>query len=82
MSAIELVKDKLTKTPDKERTGKVVKAAGERGLLLLNAGIFSNVIRLLMPLTITDDQLEEGLTILEEAFEAVYFSDHAVSEVK
>jgi 4-aminobutyrate aminotransferase/(S)-3-amino-2-methylpropionate transaminase len=78
MCAMELVKDKLTKTPDKDGVGKVVKAAGERGLLLLNAGIYSNVIRLLMPLTITDDQLEEGLAILEEAFEAVYLNGHAV----
>lgn len=79
MCAMELVKDKVLKTPDKEGVGKVIKAAGERGLLLLNAGIFSNVIRLLMPLTITEDQLDEGLEILEEAMEAVYSNGHAVS---
>jgi len=79
MCAMELVKDRVTKVPDKEGVNKVVKAAGERGLLLLSAGIYSNVIRLLMPLTITDDQLEEGLSILEEAFEAVYLNGHAVT---
>lgn len=79
MCAMELVKDRVTKVPDKEGVNKVVKAAGERGLLLLSAGIYSNVIRLLMPLTITDDQLEEGLCILEEAFEAVYLNGHAVT---
>lgn len=79
MCAMEIVKDKKSKTPDKEGVAKIVKAAGERGLLLLSAGIFGNVIRLLMPLTITDDQLEEGLQILEEAFEAVYLVDPALT---
>jgi 4-aminobutyrate aminotransferase/(S)-3-amino-2-methylpropionate transaminase len=79
MCAMELVKDRKTKTPDKEGVSKIVKAAGERGLLLLSAGLYSNVIRILMPLTITDDQLEEGLQILEEAIEAVYSNDAAVS---
>ncbi|WML59329.1 4-aminobutyrate--2-oxoglutarate transaminase [Neobacillus sp. PS2-9] len=79
MCAMEIVKDRQSKTPDKEAVGKIVKAAGERGLMLLSAGLFSNVIRILMPLTITDDQLEEGLQILEEAIEAVYLNDPALS---
>ncbi|MBO0962209.1 4-aminobutyrate--2-oxoglutarate transaminase [Neobacillus sp. MM2021_6] len=79
MCAMEIVKDRQSKTPDKEAVGKIVKAACERGLMLLSAGIYSNVIRLLMPLTITDDQLEEGLEILEEAMEAVYLQDPALS---
>jgi 4-aminobutyrate aminotransferase/(S)-3-amino-2-methylpropionate transaminase len=72
MCAMELVKDRISKTPDKEGVGKVVKAAHERGLLLLNAGLYSNVIRILMPIVITDEQLEEGLQILEESLESVY----------
>ncbi|MEH6908302.1 4-aminobutyrate--2-oxoglutarate transaminase [Neobacillus drentensis] len=79
MCAMEMVKDRQSKAPDKEATGKIVKAAAERGLMLLSAGIYSNVIRLLMPITITDDQLEEGLQILEEAIEAVYKNDPALS---
>jgi 4-aminobutyrate aminotransferase / (S)-3-amino-2-methylpropionate transaminase / 5-aminovalerate transaminase len=79
MCAMEIVKDRQSKTPDKEAVGKIVKAAGERGLMLLSAGLYGNVIRLLMPLTITDEQLEEGLQILEEAFEAVYLNNPAVS---
>jgi 4-aminobutyrate aminotransferase / (S)-3-amino-2-methylpropionate transaminase / 5-aminovalerate transaminase len=79
MCAMEIVKDRQSKTPDKETVGKIVKAAGERGLMLLSAGIYSNVIRLLMPITITDDQLEEGLQILEEAMDAVYKNDPAIS---
>ncbi|MFD0829758.1 4-aminobutyrate--2-oxoglutarate transaminase [Neobacillus sp. M.A.Huq-85] len=78
MCAMEIVKDKQLKTPDKETVGKIVKAAGERGLLLLSAGIFSNVIRILMPLTITDEQLEEGLKILEESMESVFAIDPAL----
>ncbi|MGJ7911522.1 4-aminobutyrate--2-oxoglutarate transaminase [Neobacillus sp. LXY-1] len=79
MVAMELVKDRQSKTPDKEAVSKIVKAAGERGLMLLSAGLYGNVIRLLMPLTITDEQLEEGLHILEEAFEAVFLNDSAVA---
>ncbi|MEH7354563.1 4-aminobutyrate--2-oxoglutarate transaminase [Neobacillus drentensis] len=79
MCAMEIVTDRQSKTPDKEAVGKIVKAAGERGLMLLSAGLYSNVIRLLMPLTITDDQLEEGLQILEEAMEAVYLNNPALS---
>ena len=78
MCAMEIVKDPHNKIPDKEAVGKIVKAAGERGLMLLSAGLYGNVIRLLMPLTITDEQLEEGLQILEEAFEAVYLNNSAV----
>ena len=79
MCAMEIVKERQSKTPDKEAVGEIVKAACERGLMLLSAGLYSNVIRLLMPLTITDDQLEEGLEILEEAIEAVYLHDSALS---
>ncbi len=71
MCALEIVKDKESKTPDKETVGKIVKEATSRGLLLLSAGVFGNVIRILMPLTITYEQLEEGLTILEESMETV-----------
>lgn len=70
MCAMEFVTNRLDKTPNKQIVGKIIKEANERGLLLLNAGIYSNVIRVLMPLVITDEQLEEGLNILEEAIEA------------
>ena len=70
MCAMEIVKDPQTKEPDKALTSAIVQEAGQRGLLLLSAGVYSNVIRLLMPIVITDEQLEEGLTILEQAIEA------------
>jgi 4-aminobutyrate aminotransferase/(S)-3-amino-2-methylpropionate transaminase len=70
MSAIELVKDRETKEADKELTQRIVKEANKRGLLLLSAGVFGNVLRILMPIVITDEQLEEGLAIFEAALEA------------
>jgi 4-aminobutyrate aminotransferase len=54
-----------------EHAQALVGAAYERGLLLLACGLYGNVIRLLPPLTIADDELGEGMTILEEALAAV-----------
>ncbi|MEH6938092.1 4-aminobutyrate--2-oxoglutarate transaminase [Bacillus sp. JJ664] len=76
MCAMEIVKNKKNKTPDKIAVGKIVKEANNRGLMLLSAGIFGNVIRLLMPLTITEEQLEEGLDILRESVEAVLLPEY------
>jgi 4-aminobutyrate aminotransferase len=56
------------RTPD--RAQAVVSAAFERGLLLLSCGLYGNVIRLLPPLTISGDELDEGLAILEDALAA------------
>ncbi len=67
MWALELVSDRTAKTPGKERTERVLRRALERGLLLLSAGTHGNVIRLLMPLVTTDEQLTEGLDVLESS---------------
>lgn len=66
MVAIELVIDAGTRTPDPERTAAVVARAAERGLVLLSCGVHKNVIRFLMPLTISDDLLAEGLDIVAD----------------
>lgn len=71
MAAVELVKDRQTKEPNKEITAQLVAECYKRGLVVLSAGIFSNVLRFLPPLVITDGQLNEALDILEEALEAV-----------
>lgn len=76
MCAFEIVKDKKSKAPDKEAVGRIIEEAQNRGLLLLSAGIYSNVIRILVPLVITDEQLEEGLTILEQSIETVLEKQH------
>jgi 4-aminobutyrate aminotransferase/(S)-3-amino-2-methylpropionate transaminase len=67
MVAIELVKNRRAEAPDAELTKAVVQAAGRRGLILLSCGLYSNVIRILAPLTIPEAQLEEGLMLLEES---------------
>jgi 4-aminobutyrate aminotransferase/(S)-3-amino-2-methylpropionate transaminase len=67
MVAIELVKNRRADLPDAELTKAVVQAAGRRGLILLSCGVYSNVIRVLAPLTIPEAQLEEGLTLLEQS---------------
>lgn len=69
MQAIELVRDRGTKKPAPELVDAAIKRACDRGLLLLRAGLYSNVIRTLVPLTITDAQLGEGLDILEGSLE-------------
>jgi 4-aminobutyrate aminotransferase-like enzyme len=56
------------RTPD--RAQAVVAAAFERGLILLSCGLYGNVIRLLPALTITPEELDEGLAILEESLAA------------
>lgn len=71
MVAMELVKDGDVNQPDAELTKALTLEAGRRGLLLLSCGVRSNVIRVLAPLTIPFDHLEEGLEILFDSFAAL-----------
>jgi 4-aminobutyrate aminotransferase/(S)-3-amino-2-methylpropionate transaminase len=71
MQAIELVRDRITKEPAKEETQRVLAYCHERGLLIISAGVYGNVVRLLAPLVITEDQMEEGFAILGAALEHV-----------
>jgi len=64
MAGMELVRDRGTKEPADRETAKLLAAAREKGLIVLRCGIHHNVVRTLMPLTIPDEQLEEGLDIL------------------
>ena len=68
MVAMELVAGAGDKTPNPEALASVVKYCHAKGLILLTAGTYGNVIRLLPPLVISDALLDEGLTIIEEAF--------------
>jgi 4-aminobutyrate aminotransferase/(S)-3-amino-2-methylpropionate transaminase len=70
MLAIELVTDRGTKEPAADLASKVVEAAAERGLLLLKSGIYSNCIRVLTPLVISDAELDEALDVWEQALDA------------
>ena len=71
MLALELVKDRKTKEPAADEAKRLVQIAFEKGLVILSCGNFSNVIRILMPLSIEEPQLEKGLAILEEGLEKV-----------
>jgi 4-aminobutyrate aminotransferase/(S)-3-amino-2-methylpropionate transaminase len=71
MAGMELVRDRKQKTPADTETARILTLAREQGLLLLRSGAHHNVIRTLMPLTIPDDQLLEGLDILGTALAEV-----------
>ncbi len=68
MRAIELVQDRKTRKPAKEETAAVIRYCHEHGLIILSAGTYGNVIRFLVPLVVTDEQLEEGFQVIESAF--------------
>jgi 4-aminobutyrate aminotransferase / (S)-3-amino-2-methylpropionate transaminase / 5-aminovalerate transaminase len=67
MLAIELVRDRDTKEPAADIASAVVEAAATRGLLLLKSGIYSNCIRVLVPLVISEAELDEALGVWEDA---------------
>ena len=67
MQAIELVIDRATKEPAADLTRAVTKVALDHGVILVTAGTFGNVIRILVPLVVSEEQLNEGLDILEQA---------------
>jgi 4-aminobutyrate aminotransferase/(S)-3-amino-2-methylpropionate transaminase len=71
MCAIELVSDRATKEPADAATGAIAKRCLEKGLIVLSAGTYNNVLRLLPPITIEDALLDEGLAIVDEAIGAV-----------
>jgi len=71
MMAMELVRDRETKEPAADEAKKLVKICFDKGLVLISCGNFGNVIRMLMPLVITDEQLDRGFSILEEAFQEI-----------
>jgi 4-aminobutyrate aminotransferase / (S)-3-amino-2-methylpropionate transaminase / 5-aminovalerate transaminase len=75
MLAIELVRDPAAKEPDAATATAIVEEAARNGLLLLKSGIYSNCIRVLAPLTLTDAELDEALGVWEQALEATLSSD-------
>jgi 4-aminobutyrate aminotransferase / (S)-3-amino-2-methylpropionate transaminase / 5-aminovalerate transaminase len=71
MRAVELVRSRDTREPAKEEAEEVLRHCREHGLILLSAGSYGNVLRLLVPLVITDDQFDEGLGVLESSLATV-----------
>jgi 4-aminobutyrate aminotransferase / (S)-3-amino-2-methylpropionate transaminase / 5-aminovalerate transaminase len=67
MCAIELVKDPTSREPHAEATKKIAQHCYEHGLITITAGTYGNVMRILVPLVVTDEQFDEGLDVLEAA---------------
>jgi len=71
MCAMELVRDAATREPADAETKQVARFCYEHGLITITAGTFNNVIRILVPLVVTDEQFDEGLGVIESALAAV-----------
>jgi 4-aminobutyrate aminotransferase/(S)-3-amino-2-methylpropionate transaminase len=67
MQAMELVKDRATREPAAELAKKLVANSAARGLIVISCGVYSNVIRIMVPLTASSETVDEGLAILESA---------------
>jgi 4-aminobutyrate aminotransferase / (S)-3-amino-2-methylpropionate transaminase / 5-aminovalerate transaminase len=71
MVGVELVRSRESREPAKRETEEVIRLACERGVLLIAAGTFGNVVRFLAPLVISDDELDEGLEVMTSCMAAV-----------
>ena len=67
MVAMELVTDRNTREPDPQLTAALVQEVAKRGVVILSCGTRGNVIRILAPLTASDELIDEGIDILHEA---------------
>jgi 4-aminobutyrate aminotransferase/(S)-3-amino-2-methylpropionate transaminase len=81
MQAIELVKAQETKTPAAEETKQITQYCYEHGLITITAGTYSNVIRILVPLVATNEQMDEGLDVLESALAAACDKKGAIAQL-
>ena len=76
MQALELVQSQDKREPAPEETKQVTQYCCEHGVITISAGSYGNVVRLLMPLVITDAQMDEALDVLEGALKTVYEKKH------
>ncbi len=72
MVAVEFVQNPETKAPNKEAVTAIIKGCFKRGLLIIRSGLFGNVIRFLPPLVMTEDQLEQAMSIFSEVVAEVF----------
>ena len=70
MQAIELVRDPASQEPNAAAARWITRYAFQHGVILLTASTYGNVIRLLVPLVISDEDLSEGLDVFEEGLMA------------
>ena len=80
MQAFEVIKSDGSGAPDADATKQIIRYCYEHGVILVTAGTYSNVIRLLMPLVITDAQMDEALAVIEAALLHVVERAPAVAE--
>jgi 4-aminobutyrate aminotransferase/(S)-3-amino-2-methylpropionate transaminase len=71
MAAVELVSDRARKTPDPSAASKVLARCHAEGVIMLKAGTYDNVVRILPPLVIGEDLLNEGLEVFEKALRSL-----------
>jgi 4-aminobutyrate aminotransferase/(S)-3-amino-2-methylpropionate transaminase len=71
MAAVEFVSDRVSKTPDTAAAAKVLARCHSEGVILLKAGTFDNVVRILPPLVIGEDLLNDGLEVFEKAMRSL-----------
>src|SRR6202140_5595462 len=81
MQAIEVVKSQETRTPAPDETKQITQYCYEHDLITITAGSYSNVIRILVPLVATNEQIDEGLDVLESALAAVCDKKGAVAQL-
>lgn len=79
MQAFEIIRPDGARTPDPETTKKITRFCYEHGVILVTAGSYSNIIRLLMPLVIAFEELEEALDVLETALLHAHLGEPAMS---
>ena len=71
MCAMELVRNAETREPADAETKEIARHCYEHGLIIMTAGTFNNVVRILVPLVVTDEQFDEGLDVMEAALASV-----------
>ena len=77
MCAIELVRNPDTREPADTETKEVARYCYEHGLITITAGTYDNIMRILVPLAVSDEQFDEGLGVLEAALTSVVENKHA-----
>lgn len=81
MQALELVRSRATREPADTEAKEISQFCYEHGLITITAGSYGNVIRLLMPIVITDAQMDEGLDVLEAALASVVEKKSAIAQL-
>jgi 4-aminobutyrate aminotransferase/(S)-3-amino-2-methylpropionate transaminase len=74
------VKSRATREPAAEEAKRISQYCYEHGLITVTAGTYGNVVRLLVPLVITDEQMDEGMAVLEGALASVCAGQPVIAE--